>query len=92
MIACHCECSTGVGAFEKKFRENVGNPLTKHKAYAIINSEGKGCALSPKGAECGLIERICGYDLDLDTGCGDPPKRRLYHPISQVDWLETAAM
>ena len=36
MIACHYECSTGVGAFEKKFRENVGNPLTPPLKYDTI--------------------------------------------------------
>ena len=72
--------------------KNLKKVLTSWKVYDIINSESKGGALSPKGAECGLIERICDYDLDLDIGCGDPPKRRLYHPISQVDWLETVAM
>lgn len=82
----------GESGFDSHHRPKNKKVLTKYKARAIINSESKGGALSPKGAECGLIERICGYDLDLDIGCGDPPKRRLYHLISQVDWLETVAM
>jgi hypothetical protein len=36
-----------------------------------------------------VAQRGNGDIYDLDLGCGDPPKRRLYLPISREDWLGT---
>lgn len=66
--------------------------LTNLVSCVILKSGSMGSARSHNGAECELTERVNGYDLDLDIGCGDPLKRRLYHPVCRVDWLETAAV